>query len=84
MPLPRSERQLQHLAYHRWILAFDHISGIAAKMREALCRLATGTAFFLQETPSEQPVPHDLRRPIVLTVDEKFQAPLTWPAARAW
>jgi hypothetical protein len=39
-----------------------------------LCRFATGTAFFLQETPSEQPVPHEFRRPIILTVDEKFQA----------
>jgi hypothetical protein len=43
--LPTTERDLAISSSHTWVLNFDNLSGMRAKISDALCRLATGGGF---------------------------------------
>jgi hypothetical protein len=68
IPLPNTAAGLVHQARRHWILAFDHVSRRPSQaLAEALCRLASGTAFSAGDLKT-----HDhlcrLTRPLLLTV----------------
>jgi hypothetical protein len=46
---PRSERDLVIAAANSWLLAFDNLSEISARMSDSLCRLATGAGFRVRQ-----------------------------------
>jgi len=74
-PLPFSDTALLTLAYHHWVLAFDHVTHASTRISSALCRLSTGDGFFYQERyHALEPIPFTLQRPILLTVS----TPLDW------
>jgi hypothetical protein len=67
-PLPFSDTALLTLAYHHWVLAFDHVAQASTRISSALCRLSTGDGFFYQERyHALEPIPFTLQRPILLT-----------------
>jgi len=73
-PIPSSVRDLLTLARHNWILAFDHISTLSPQLTDALCRLSSGLGASLRETfgPAPDPLQQYIRRPILLTVTERW------------
>lgn len=67
--LPSNERELLTLAWHAWVLAFDHVARISPRLSSALCRLSTGNGFGLRERYDErEALRFHLQRPIILTV----------------
>ena len=75
-PIPSSVRDLLTLARHNWILAFDHISALSPQLTDALCRLSSGLGATLRETfPAPEPLQQYIRRPILLTVTERWSCP---------
>jgi energy-coupling factor transporter ATP-binding protein EcfA2 len=68
---PSSERELLHLAYHAWILAFDHVSRLSGRLSDALCRLSTGNGFLLYEHCDErEALRMTVQRPVIMTVPD--------------
>ncbi len=51
--MPRCERDLLISASHSWVLGFDNLSGLPAWLSDALCRLATGSAFATRQLYSD-------------------------------
>jgi len=76
-PIPSSVRDLLTLARHNWILAFDHISTLSPPLTDALCRLSSGLGAAVRETfgPLPDPLHQYIRRPILLTVTERWTCP---------
>jgi len=76
-PIPASVRDLLTLARHNWILAFDHISTLSLPLTDALCRLSSGLGATLRETsgPAPEPLQQYIRRPVLLTVTERWSCP---------
>ncbi len=76
-PVPSSVRQLFTLARDNWILALDHISHLPPTFSDALCRLSAGAGVALRETASRatDPVLQTYKRPILLTVTDRFSCP---------
>jgi len=76
-PIPSSVRDLLTLARHNWILAFDHISTLSPQLTDALCRLSSGLGAAVRESfgPLPDPLHQYIRRPILLTVTERFTCP---------
>ncbi|HYW84824.1 MAG TPA: hypothetical protein VFB30_16290, partial [Spirochaetia bacterium] len=76
-PIPSSVRDLLTLARHNWILAFDHISTFSPQLTDALCRLSSGLGATLRETfgPTPEPLQQYIRRPVLLTVTERWSCP---------
>jgi hypothetical protein len=65
--LPRDERDLFVAARIRHVLAFDNLSGIAAPMSDALCRIASGAGFGTRANyTDDEEVLFDGARPIIL------------------
>ena len=73
--IPRTARQLLHLARHNWVLAFDHISRLSPAIAGALCRITSGDGLAFREPGHLEPVHHWIRRPIVLTLAESCDLP---------
>ena len=71
-PLPSSTRQLLDLAQHNWILAFDHVSTLSPQLSDALCRLAGGAGLACREPGHREAVQRWIKRPILLTVTDRF------------
>ena len=67
-PLPGRRRPIEKLAYHRRVLAFDHVTRMSGSAADALCQLASGTGIEIRE-PGEhrEPLMLDIARPIILT-----------------
>ena len=63
-PLPRTERDLMRHAWNNYVVAFDHVNRLPAKVASALCRLSSGALFDFDSTPIR------LQRPIILTVPD--------------
>ncbi|HEX5228420.1 MAG TPA: hypothetical protein VFW44_11950 [Bryobacteraceae bacterium] len=76
--LPASDRELQHLARHNWILVFDQVHRIPVKISEALCALASGEAMETAQPDYRDAAVSEIARPIILVapVDET-QLPFT-------
>jgi hypothetical protein len=76
-PIPSSVRDLLALARHNWILAFDHLSALSPQLTDALCRLSTGLGATLRETagPGAEPLQQYYKRPVLLTVTERWSCP---------
>jgi len=76
-PIPSSARDLLTLARHNWILGFDHISTLSPQLTDALCRLSSGLGATLRESVSHstEPLQQFLRRPVLLTVTERWSCP---------
>lgn len=65
--LPRDERDLAIAADNSWVLAFDNLSGIAAWVSDALCRLSTGSGFATRELHSDRDESvFEAKRPLIL------------------
>src|SRR5207248_3131567 len=64
-------------ARHNWILNFDHISALPQAVAEALCRLSSGIGASFGDTwgRDREPVQQSLRRPIMLTVTDRWSCP---------
>ena len=63
-PLPRTERDLMRHAWNNYVVAFDHVTRLPAKVATALCRLSSGALFDFDSIPIR------LQRPIILTVPD--------------
>ncbi len=50
---PRSEQDLVIAARNGWLLAYDNLSGLSDWLSDALCRLATGSAFATRKLYSD-------------------------------
>jgi len=76
-PTPSSTRDLVTLARLNWVLAFDHISTLSPLVTDALCRLSSGLGATFREAPgpAHEPLQQYYKRPILLTVTERFQCP---------
>jgi hypothetical protein len=76
-PIPSSVRDLRTLARQNWILAFDHLSALSPQLSDALCRLSSGLGATLRETagPGAEPLQQSYKRPILLTVTERWSCP---------
>jgi hypothetical protein len=76
-PVPSTVRDLLAVARQNWVLAFDHVSALAAQLRDALCRLSTGLGASLRETPYFEPEPllQSLRRPVLFTATPRWSPP---------
>ena len=76
-PIPSSVRELLSLARHNWILAFDHISALSPNLTDALCRLSAGVGVAVRETgaPTSDPLLQSFKRPMLLTVTDRFSCP---------
>jgi hypothetical protein len=76
-PIPSSVRDLLTLARHNWILAFDHLSALSPQLTDALCRLSSGLGATLRETsgPPPEPLQQYYKRPVLLTVTERWSCP---------
>ena len=76
-PIPSSFRDLRTLARQNWILAFDHLSALSPQLSDALCRLSSGLGATLRETagPGAEPLQQSYKRPIILTVTDRWSCP---------
>jgi hypothetical protein len=71
--LPKNERILAIAAQHSWILSFDNLSRLTGTMRDALCRMATGSGFCTRAMyKDDQVVSFWSKRPIVLNGIPEF------------
>src|ERR1039457_5938664 len=74
-PLPSSARELLTLARLNWVLAFDHVSALTPQIADTLCRLSTGVGVALRESGQPEPLQLYLKRPIILTVTDRWTPP---------
>jgi hypothetical protein len=76
-PIPSSVRDLLTVARHNWVLAFDHISALSPQLTDALCRISSGLGITVREAPGPglEPFQENLRRPVLLTVTDRFVCP---------
>jgi hypothetical protein len=74
-PTPRNARELFTLARQNWVLAFDHISTLTPSLCDALCRLTSGAGIAFPEPGRRLAVQQFLRRPILMTVTDRFTLP---------
>jgi len=74
-PIPSSVRDLLTLARHNWALAFDHISTLSPQLADALCRLSSGLGATFRETAAPEPLFQSYKRPVLLTVTERWSCP---------
>lgn len=70
--IPREERDLMIAARNGWVVAFDNLSGLAAWLSDALCRLSTGGGFATRELYQDtDEILIDARRPVIVNgIDE--------------
>jgi hypothetical protein len=52
--LPREERELMIAANNGHLLAFDNLSGLPARLSDALCRLASGGSFAVRQLYTDE------------------------------
>ncbi len=76
-PIPSTVRELHTLARHNWVLAFDHISTLSTPLADALSRLSAGVGISHREAaaPASEPLLQTEKRPILLTLTERFSCP---------
>ena len=74
-PLPSGARELLALARQNWILAFDHVSGLTPQLADALCRLTSGVGISHREPGESEPLQLLIKRPILLTVTDRWTPP---------
>ena len=74
-PLPGSARQLLALARLNWVLAFDHVSTLSPQIADTLCRLTSGVGVAHCEPGQPEPLQLFLKRPILLTVTDRWTPP---------
>jgi indole-3-glycerol phosphate synthase len=74
-PLPSSARELLTLARLNWVLAFDHVSGLTPQLADALCRLTSGVGISHREPGESEPLQLFIKRPILLTVTDRWTPP---------
>lgn len=70
--LPARDRELIQLARQNWILAFDHVHRIPAKVSESLCAISSGEAIETAQPDYRDNALAEIARPIILAapVDE--------------
>jgi hypothetical protein len=74
-PLPSSSRELLTLARLNWVLAFDHVSTLTPQIADTLCRLTSGVGVAYRESGHSEPLQLFLKRPIMLTVTDRWTPP---------
>jgi indole-3-glycerol phosphate synthase len=74
-PLPSSARELLTLARLNWVLAFDHVSTLTPQIADTLCRLSSGVGIAHRETGGHEPLQLFIKRPILLTVTDRWTPP---------
>jgi len=74
-PLPSNARELLTLARLNWVLAFDHVSGLTPQLAGALCRLTSGVGISHREQGESEPLQLFIKRPILLTVTDRWTPP---------
>jgi hypothetical protein len=77
--LPLRDRELLHLAFENWILAFDHVQRIPARISQALCAISSGDALELTQPDYRDAVVFQVARPIILTVPNDETQPAWMP-----
>jgi hypothetical protein len=82
--LPPRDRELLHLALNNWILVFDSVQRIPAKISEALCAIASGDALEVAQPDAREAASTEIARPILLSalVDDA-QSPWNPPRSLA-
>ncbi|MGI8741241.1 MAG: hypothetical protein ACR2NN_01470 [Bryobacteraceae bacterium] len=82
-PMPRSERELLHLAHSHWVLAFDHVRRLPLTLSDALVRLSSGAVLAMRETSGDlDPMHVFLQRPVILTTPADEHA-VAWTSRSA-
>lgn len=80
--LPARNRELFQAALQNWILAFDHVHRIPAKISEALCAISSGDALDLVQSDARGPVALQIARPIILIAPAE-EAHVPWTPSRS-
>ena len=76
--LPIRDRELLQLAFHNWILVFDHVHRIPVKISEALCAISSGEAVETAQPDYRDSAFAEIARPIVLIAPlDEAQSPWT-------
>jgi hypothetical protein len=76
--LPRSDRELHHLALHNWLLVFDHVYRIPIKISEALSAVSSGIAIETAQPDYRESALAEIARPIILIAPlDETQPPWT-------
>src|SRR5207237_8547681 len=66
--LPKRDQELLQLAFQNWILVFDQVHRVPAKISEAICTISSGDAFEIAQPDYREPLTFQVARPIVLIV----------------
>jgi hypothetical protein len=74
-PTPRSSAHLLNLARQNWVLTLDHIANLSPAISDTLCQLSSGASVDHREPGHSERVQQWLRRPILLTVTDRFVPP---------
>ena len=64
--LPARDRELLQLAFQNWILVFDQIHRIGARISEALCAITSGDALEIVQPDLRDPLVFQIARPMIL------------------
>src|ERR1039457_5742620 len=74
-PLPSSSREVLTLARLNWVPAFVHVSTLTPQIADTLCRLPRAFAVACREPGHSEPLQLVLKRPIILTVTDRWMPP---------
>ena len=64
--LPSRDREVLHLAHQNWVLAFDQVQRIPARVAGALSALSSGDAYEIPQADYRDPLVCEIARPIIL------------------
>jgi hypothetical protein len=64
--LPIRDRDLLQLARRNWVLAFDPVHRVPARISEALCAISSGDAIEITQLDYRDPLVFQLARPVIL------------------
>ncbi|MDX2244566.1 MAG: bifunctional DNA primase/polymerase [Leptolyngbyaceae cyanobacterium bins.302] len=68
LPSVSDLRNLSITANHRWILAYDNLSGLTPEQSDALCRISTGGGFTVRTLyENDQETTFEFQRPQIIT-----------------
>ena len=77
--IPTRDDEVLQLAYHNWILAFDQVHRIPAKIADALCAISSGDAFEIAQPDQRDPIVFQIARPMILIAPHDETQPAWTP-----
>jgi len=78
--LPARDRELLQIAFQNWILAFDQVQRIPARISQALCALSSGDALEIVQPDYRDPLVFQLARPMILIAPADETQPVWTPS----